>query len=151
MQNLKILKKKEVKNILSLLDKQFNFKDRLDYVFLQNEKGKLFIANKDVFDIDFKKIRINSLGLYFGQLKDNEIRLSIEGSQLIGPSSKKNILELTNKQKEEWMKGIDISYNGKPGFVLIKYGNDFIGCGKITKDKILNFVPKERRLKVVND
>ena len=49
------------------------------------------------------------------------------------------------------MKGIDISYNGKSGFVLIKYENDFIGCGKITKDKILNFVPKERRLKVVND
>ena len=151
MQNLTILRKKEVKNILSLLNKQFNFKDKLDYVFLQNEKGKIFIANKDVFDIDFKKIRINNIGLYFGQLRDNELRLSIEGSQLIGPFSKKNILELTNKQKEEWMKGIDISYNGKSGFVLIKYENDFIGCGKITKDKILNFVPKERRIKVVND
>ena len=149
--NLKILNKKEVKNILNLLNKQFDFKDKLDYVFLQNEKGKLFIANKEIFDVDFKKIKINNLGLYFGQLKNNELRLSIEGSQLIGKDCSKNILELNNKQKQEWMKGIDINYNGKSGFVLIKYANDFLGCGKIIKDKILNFVPKERRLRVVND
>ena len=130
---------------------KFNFKNKIDYVFLQNEKGKLFIANKDVFDIDFNKIKINNLGLYFGQVRHNEIRLSIEGSQLIGKDCDKNILELNNNQKEQWMKGIDINYEGEHGFVLIKFGNDFLGCGKIVNNKILNFIPKERRLRVVND
>lgn len=148
--NLQILNKKEINNILFLLDKQFNFKDKLDYVFLQHENGKLYIVNKDVFDIDFKKININNLGVYFGQLKHNELRLSIEGSQLIGPFSKRNILDL--EEKGDWMKGIDIDYNGElTGFVLLKHGKDFLGCGKVINNKILNYIPKERRLRVVND
>jgi len=149
--NLKILNKKEIKNILVLLKKTFGFNDKLDYAFLQNEKGKLFIANKEVFDVDFSRIKINNIGLYFGKIKNNEIRLSIEGAQLIGKNSKKNIIELNDKQKEEWMKGIDIDYKGEQGFVLVKYKDNFIGCGKIARDKILNFIPKERRLKIVND
>ena len=30
----------------------------------------------------------------FGELKDDKLRLSIEGSQIVGPSAKKNIIEL---------------------------------------------------------
>lgn len=150
--NLKILNKKEVKNILNLLDKQFGFKDKLDYVFLQHENGKLYVANRDIFDIDFKKIRINNIGSYFGQVRGNELRLSIEGSQLIGSYAKKNVIELNDKEKEGWMKGIDISYSEElSGFVLLKHRNDFLGCGKIVNNKLLNYIPKTRRLMVVND
>ena len=38
MQHLKILNKKKVKEILNLLNKQFGFSDKLDYVFLMNDK-----------------------------------------------------------------------------------------------------------------
>jgi len=33
------------------------------------------------------------------------------------------------------------------GYFLIKYNDDFLGCGKSTGNKILNYVPKARRVK----
>ena len=31
-------------------------------------------------------------------------------------------------------------------YVILKSGEDFIGCGRISKGKIFNFVPKNRRI-----
>lgn len=33
------------------------------------------------------------------------------------------------------------------GFVVIKFKDDFLGCGKSSAEKITNFIPKSRRLK----
>jgi len=149
MQNLKILNKKEVKNIFSIIKKQFGADVDLDYVFLISNKNKIYIVNKEAFDLDLDKLRINSFGLYFGELRDDGLRLSIEGSQLIGPEAKKNVLELDEKQAREWLKGYDSSLKLKEkGFVIIKHKNDFLGCGKIVQNKVLNYVPKTRRLRV---
>ena len=149
MQNLKILNKKEVKNIFSIIKKQFDADVDLDYVFLMNNKNKLYIVNKEAFNMDLDKLRINSFGLYFGELRDNELRLSMEGSQLIGAKAKKNVLELGDKESREWLKGYDSSLKLKErGFVIIKHNNDFLGCGKVVQNKVLNYVPKTRRLRV---
>ena len=147
MSKLKILNKKEIQNILNILDKQFGYKDTLDYVFLQSEKNKVYVVNKDIDKIDLSKLRVNSYGLYILELRNNEIRLSIDGSQLIGPKATKNVLELDNKTARDWLKGIDIDYDGGlKGFVIIKNEKDFLGCGKAVEGKVLNYVPKIRRL-----
>lgn len=149
MQNLKILERKNKKKFLELLKKQFGFVDKLDYNFLINSKNKIFIINKGLVDIDLEKIRINSMGLYIAEFSNNEVRLSIEGSQLIGEKAKKNILELDNKQARDWMKGNDIDIQTKEkGFVILKNNNDYLGCGKVKENRILNFIPKSRRLNV---
>jgi len=147
MSKLKILNKKEIQNILDILDKQFGYKGKLDYVFLQSEKNKVYIVNKDIDKIDLSKLRVNSYGLYILELRDNVIRLSVDGSQLIGPNATKNILELDDKTARDWLKGTDIDYNGDlKGFVIIKNQKDFLGCGKVVEGKVLNYVPKIRRL-----
>lgn len=148
MQNLKFLNKKEIKNILNLIKNQWNCDIELDYVFLISEKDKIYIVNKEISKIDLSKLRINSIGLYFGTVVEgNSLRLSIEGSQFIGPKAKKNIIELNEKEFKEWMKGIDIEKDvEEKGFVIIKYKDDFLGCGKAVDKKILNYVPKARRL-----
>ncbi|MBI2507981.1 hypothetical protein HYV89_03435 [Candidatus Woesearchaeota archaeon] len=143
---LKKISSKEKKELLKQLQEQFNFSGKLDYNFFVNQDKKIFIFNKNL-DIDFSKIRVNSLGLYFANT-ENELRLSIEGSQLIGPHSRKNIFEIEDKQLQEWMHGRDIeTENEFEGFVLIKNKDDFYGTGKYKDGKILNFIPKERRLK----
>lgn len=147
MQNLKILNKKQTKEILNLIKKQFNAEFKSDFAFLKNEKGKIYLINKDISKINLEKLRINSLGLYFAETRNNEIRLSIEGSQLIGPSAKKNILELDEKQVKEWMQGNDLEIKGNyKGFLLIKHNNDFLGCGKARDGKLFNYVGKARRI-----
>jgi len=37
--------------------------------------------------------------------------------------------------------------NAERGFVVIKYRDDLLGTGKLSQDKISNFIPKERRIK----
>ncbi|MBN2112037.1 hypothetical protein JW707_02955 [Candidatus Woesearchaeota archaeon] len=147
MQNLKILNKKEIKKILGAIESQWGFREELDYAFLETEKGKVYLANKEIFSIDLSKLKINSLGIYFAEIKSG-IRLSIEGSQIIGPKATKNIVELNDEEAKQWMAGLDLDKQTEcKDFVIIKYKDDFLGTGKQTKEgKVLNFVPKVRRM-----
>ena len=151
MKNLKILNNKEVKEILKLLDNQFGFKEKLNYVFLMNTKNKIYLVNKDIERIDIDNLRIDAIGLYFGEVNHGSLRLSIEGSQMIGKGARKNIVELDKKYSELWSMGNDIDKEfNVHGFVILKHKKDFIGCGKYKEGRIFNYVPKERRLRVVN-
>ena len=148
MQNLKILNKKEIKEILTILKKQWGCGLLANYVFLMNEKKRIYIVNKDINRIDLSKLRINSLGLYFGEYRNNEIRLTIEGAQLIGKNAKKNVIELNDKEARLWLKGHDIEKKVKAkGFVILKHNTDYLGTGRYKDNKIFNFVPKTRRIK----
>ena len=147
MENLKILPKKEIKPILNLLKEQFDAKFDSDYVFLMNRKNRIYIVNREIGKLDLTKFRINSIGLYLGELRNNELRLSIEASQLIGPNAKKNILELNQQACVEWLQGKDLDIDvEEKGYKILKHNDDFIGCGKAVQNKIPNFVPKNRRL-----
>jgi len=147
MQQLKILNKKEIKRILAMLEKQWGFKGELDYAFLQSEKFKIYLANKEIFNLDLSKVKINSFGIYFAEVRVG-IRLSIEGSQIVGPKATKNVVELDDDEAKEWMSGTDIEKETDSNdFVILKHKTDFLGTGKATKEgKILNYVPKARRL-----
>ena len=146
MQKLKILKKKETKRVLEMLNKQWGFDKKLDYAFLESQKGRVYIANKEIFGFPLEKIRVNSIGMYFAETRKG-IRLSIEGSQLVGPHATKNVIELTAQELKEWMRGEDLEKEtDTEGFVLLRHGADFLGTGKAKEGKILNFIPKIRRI-----
>ncbi len=146
MENLRVMNSKEKKNILKLLYDQFGFQSAMEYEFLINTRNKIFILSRDFAKIETRELRINSLGLYFGEIYNGELRLSIEGSQIIGKLSKKNILELSDEDARRWMGGEDFEVREKmSGFVIIKNNDDFLGCGKLANGKLYNYVPKERR------
>ena len=150
MQKLEILNTRKIKEIKELIKEQWDCQLKLDYGFLKSRKDKIYIINKGISKLDLSKLKIDSLGLYLGQLTDKGLRLSIEGSQIIGPAAKKNVIELNEKQTEEWFRGYDLDIKlDYIGFVILKHKNDFLGCGKSTKEKILNFVPKARRTKII--
>jgi|TARA_B100001971_G_C18108034_1_gene492602 NOL1/NOP2/fmu family ribosome biogenesis protein len=150
MQNIRILNNKEIKQILNLAEKQWEAKLTPDYVFLKTEKGKIYVVNKSISKLDLGKLRINTVGMYFSEAKENEMRLSIEGSQIVGPKAKKNVLELDEHEVKEWMQGNDLEKEGNfPGFFIIKHKDDFLGCGKWRNDKVLNYIGKARRVSVI--
>lgn len=148
MQELKILNSKEIKEIYGLIEKQWGAKIKLDYGFLKNQKNRIFVVSKDISVIDTSKLRLNSVGMYFCEFDSLGIRLSIEGSQIIGPKATKNIVELNEEETKRWFKGEDIEKecNDCKGFVIMKHDNDFLGSGKYTNKKILNYVSKTRRV-----
>ena len=90
MPELKILNSKEIKEILKMIEKQWGAKIKLDFGFLKNQKNRVFVVSRDISKIDASKLRINSIGMYFCEMDDKGIRLSIEGAQTVGPEAKKN-------------------------------------------------------------
>jgi NOL1/NOP2/fmu family ribosome biogenesis protein len=148
MDTLKILNKKETEDIIALVQDQWGAEIQLDYGVLKNNEEKIYIASKDVFTLPLDSLRINSIGMYFGEIiKGNQIRVSIEGSQLIGPTATKNVVELDDKNARDWLRGEDIEIELEAkGFVIIKHKKDFLGSGKSMGNKILNYVPKARRV-----
>ncbi|MCP3682833.1 MAG: hypothetical protein GY861_09105 [bacterium] len=145
--NIKILNTKEVKEIRKMIKDQWDAEFKEDYVFLQSTNDHIFIISRDVSQIDFEKIRMNSMGLYIAELKNDELRLNIEGSQLIGPLAKKNVVEVSDEEAKLWLAGKDLSTKlSEAAFVILKNKNVFIGCGRVKENKILNFISKARRV-----
>lgn len=169
-----ILNSRERKEIFNLIDSSWgtNSKEILDsFLFVKTQKDKIYFLTKDFLDFDYNKLfnlRLNSFGIYFGRVEKNRIRLTIEGSQLIGNKATKNVLILNEKQIELWIKGEDLFFDSleetKEGsefelfsenFIIIKnQKDDIIGCGKISTKSIQgkeryvlnNYIPKSRRI-----
>ena len=185
MQKLQFLNTKEIKEIKKKILEQWGCDFKTEFAFVLSSKNKVYLISRDIEKIDFEKLPVSNAGVYFGEIETNgELRLSIEGSQMIGDSAKKNFVKLSKEQMRTWLKGNDLeiemsetairnisnSDRGKKavsehaqephasgvspvvldtkekGFVILKYENDFLGTGKVKENKILNFVPKTRRI-----
>ncbi len=147
MQNLKILNSKEVKRIVRELDEIYGSDLKKDCVFFQNNDGKIFILSKKFGELDEKALRINNLGMYLGKFEKDGIRLSIEGAQLI--DAKKNIFELNDASVHSWICGEDLVVGNQElkHYLIMKNGNDVYGVGKYKEGRIMNYTPKDRRVK----
>lgn len=150
---IKVLNEKEKEKFVKKLNEQFGIKEIKDNIAkFGKERIILYsaeISEKEIQTLD-RFARVEGVGVYFAKFdeKTNEIRLSIEGTQLLKDQITKNIFELDEKQAEEWMMGQDLNITtGKKGFFIIKFKDDFLGTGKISESKISNFIPKSRRLK----
>ena len=143
-----VMMTREVKVFLKLIVDQFGgYPEWFDHAVFVRRKERVCLLSRDIDNISVKNIRINSLGLYIAEVKNDTLRLSIEGAQLIGPFAKKNICEVNQEQMREWFKGNDVVISDKfDGFVIMKCGSDFIGSGRFKDDHIINFVPKARRI-----
>ena len=146
--NLKILNTKETKEIKSKILGQWGLDFKTDFAFLLSSKNRLYLVSKDISKIDYEKLRLQVVGVYFGEIMDNgELRLSIEGSQMIGKDAKKNVVEIEKEDVKKWLYGKDIKTSTEcSGFVIVKNNGDFMGTGKVKEGEILNFIPKIRRV-----
>jgi NOL1/NOP2/fmu family ribosome biogenesis protein len=159
--SLRILNSKETKHIIEKLSEQYGYdydKASQEYAFLMNKDNRIYIVSRTIEILPYDEMKIDSIGMYFGELYKESLRMSIEGSQMIGPKSSKNVIDIDTDQMIEWIKGNDIEHEdvGKE-FVIIKHTDkdttkvDYFGAGRYKDGKIMNFVSKSRRLIVVNN
>lgn len=159
MQHLTILNTKEIRQLKDMLLQQFGYFPKEDYAFLRNDKNKVFLINKDVAKIDWKKLIVDKVGLYFGEISESgaEFRLSKEGAQLLGVWAKqgeaalKNVVDFSSEEVKKYFQGEDLEKEcGKENrLVLLQYQSDILGCAKYKEKKILNFLPKIHRGEVI--
>ncbi|MBU4308212.1 MAG: hypothetical protein KJ566_00245 [Nanoarchaeota archaeon] len=148
---IKVFNKKEKEKILKSLNEQFGIEE-IPGLVLQRGEGRLFLFQGDFNTGQFfefeKKLWLERAGVYFGKIEKDGIRLSIEGSQILKDQITKNIFELDEEQAEKWMCGQELLIKvGQKGFIIMKCGEDFLGTGKASEEKIGNYIPKNRRLK----
>ena len=145
---MKILNTKQIKEVKKKVLEQWGCELKTDYAFLLTPKNKLYVVSRDIANIDYEKLKLQVVGNYFGEImKNGELRLSIEGSQLVGREAKKNVVEISEKQVRSWLFGQDLPVDlEEDGFVIVKNNSDFMGSGKVKDGCLLNFIPKIRRI-----
>ncbi len=147
---IEILKRNKRKEIENLLEKDYGIKIPFKYHLIKAGKDKIrmFTGNLSAQDLKIldKILTIDTFGLYFAFFKTPEFRLSFDSAILFGQKAK-NVIDLNVSEARKWLQGQDLDkITGFRGYFIIRNGLDILGCGKATEKKILNFVPKERRI-----
>lgn len=151
-----ILNSKDRKIIRQELDSQFGINELPDNLvyFCLNKKERVYACNKEIFDVDNHALRVNAFGLYFGTFMIDGFRLSLEGSQMIGPLATKNIFEINQDQRDQYILGEDLvceTEEFQTNYVLLKFEDDFLGVGKVKNGIFHSHLPKSRKLKKIFD
>jgi len=147
---MKPIKSSEKKKIIKQLNEQYGITE-LPYLLLQFGKEKIRIysgnlSKEELITLD-KKLKIENIGLYAMKTEREQIRLTLDGIQILKNQITKNILKVNDKQTQEWFRGKELEIESDNNFKILKNQQDFIGCGKSTGERIINFLPKERRIK----
>jgi len=148
----KFLSAREARPIFEQISEQWDVDARelfSSYALIRTGKDRLYIITRDVATLKLELLRIDSLGLYVANVK-GKVRLTLEGSQLVGPHAQKNVVLVDDQELRAWFRGEHLEKTGEwNGFVIIKHGTDYIGCGRYTEGKIQNFLPKARWVKAL--
>ena len=130
---MKIIYSSEKKEIIKKLNEQYGI-SKLPYLLLRFGEDKIRIysgsLSNDELNTLAANLRIENIGLYFAKQEKDGIRLTLDGIQVLKEQITKNILELTDKQAEEWLRGFDLDIKTDRGFKILKNNNEFLGCGK---------------------
>ncbi len=93
---------------------------------------------------------IGRRGVYFGRIESDGIRLTIEGAFLVGPEATKNVLKLDDKEAMMYLAGDEVAVRQRyEGWVILKWRSYYLGSSKVKDGRLLNYVPKERRLRIL--
>ena len=141
---------------------------KIPQLLIKDMNKKLYAYSGDLSTEQIMEIwrlfPIEKVGLYVGDDMVNrngvhEFRISIDGMHLWKEQLSERIIQLTEKQEEDWFKGKNIELDEKQvgnignGSVNVKSfsGNDFVGMGKIGSSDsgitLFSFLPKERQRK----
>jgi len=111
---LKILTEKEKHEIVQKLNKRFGIKE-IPGVITMHGKERLFLFQGDLNEKEIKELEqnvpIERAGIYFAKLIGNEVKLSIDGVQVLKDQITKNILEINEKQAQQWMMGRELLFD----------------------------------------
>jgi NOL1/NOP2/fmu family ribosome biogenesis protein len=121
------------------------------------------LSVEEIMDL-WRILPFEKVGLYIGKEvsknpHDGDFRLSLDGLHIWKDQINNQIFVLTEEQEEEWFKGKNIELNETQknnflnikGFFAVKSFDekDLVGTGKISNGVLYNFLPKERRRKVM--
>ena len=150
---MRILNKKEIREIERIVLDSYGVEISLNNfaVLITGKENKIWLATKEIFEIDLDELRIQAIGLYFGRIDKGKLRLSVEGAQMIGEKAKKNVCEINDVKS--FLSGFDVKPSKvinceERAFVIVKNNNDILGIAKYENGLLKNVLPKSRRIAI---
>jgi len=149
--NVKLLKSSEKKRILRELEEQFGI-EKLPYLLIETGKQKIRGFSGTMTKEEIRELgeiaNVEIIGIYLIK-KERKLRLSLDGSMILKDQISKNVVEIDDEQLELWLRGKNLDIKKENGvYVILTQGtNDFLGCGLSDGKKLINHVPKERRIR----
>ena len=94
-----------------------------------------------------KEMNVQSIGIAIARV-GRVIKPTSNFLQIFGKYAKKKIVKLDEKEALDYIKGLDIKKDCREkGYVIVKFGEDVLGCGLAKEGWIKNQIPKARRVK----
>lgn len=149
MKKIILLNSSKKSALQAMLERNYGAEDFSDKVLIQAGERKIRLTTNETIKVAEKMRGVQSLGLYVAKVEGQDIVLSIEGSQLLCNSIKKNRIELTEEQARLWMEGAPVQLDRfiAARYVVAFYKHLCLGCGRVSVDgKVYPQVPKWRRL-----
>ena len=148
--NVEFYDSKKRKKLLSQLNEQFGITE-IPRVLFETGKEKVRAFSGDLtidelYSLD-RLANVEFMGLYLFKPEFEFLRLSFDGALLLKKQFAKNIVELNDEQVELWMNGKNLELNIDRGIYAVKCDEDVFGCGISDGKMLINFVPKERRIR----
>ena len=152
--NIRKMNTKETEGMFEKLKERFGLDPKLfqDYDFFINTKNKIFILNKTSSKlVESYPKRLMNVGILFAR-KDAVIKPTSNMLQIFGHSARKNIIELNRPRARIYIEGFDIDFREEisavDGYVILRYGNNTLGCGLLKDFALKNVIPKAKRMRL---
>jgi len=111
-----------------------------NYEFFERGKSVWAFTGKYVDVEDMEAMGIRALRLGRG------LKPSTAFLRIIGRYATKNVIEIDEREALHYLRGEDIDKNfaAEPGYVIVKFKDNILGCG-LYKGKLINQIPKKYR------
>ena len=94
------------------------------------------------------RISYEAIGMRIMNLKDRPWKPTTSALQVFGRHATKNVIHLDSINAMIFLEGKTqvIESNSEPGYVVVFYRGEVLGCGLYSHGKLASQIPKERRM-----
>ncbi|MBN2517645.1 MAG: hypothetical protein JXB14_02265 [Candidatus Altiarchaeota archaeon] len=106
--------------------------------------GEIVIKGGQIFFFTGERMNFPDAdyGLNIGTFDGEDLKPTIDLCQY----SRRSFLDVDEREAMQWMCGLDLKKKREGDYVILRYGRYVLGAGKARGERILNFLPKNRRL-----
>jgi NOL1/NOP2/fmu family ribosome biogenesis protein len=146
------LRKRESDKVKELLLETYGFIAPKGWLFYYLGNNKVWVLKEEFLSLPIGSLNVEVMGIYFCHFEPDVFRLSTEGAMIVGKTASKNILQITEKEAEELIRGFDIDKETglDADYIILKSPSGIIGVGKNHRTKILCQIKKQRRIRNLN-
>ncbi len=146
------LRKRESDNIKELLLDTYGFKMPNDWMLYYLGNFRVWVLRDEFFELPLDKLNVEVMGFYLCYFDGKLLRLSIKGAEIVGKSADKNVLDITEREAEDLIRGFDVDKETEldAEYIILKSPKGIIGVGRNHKHKVLCQIKKNRRVRNLN-